>query len=191
MKKYETLTDYTLIAQKCVKKMYPSMAKEILNNEEAFGDIVSAIATADWKWDHTRTGKTTGKHKSRYAYRNQCAIWAIKTYISSKKKKHKHHSINNTISNEDNTYDQMIVDHSAMTPLEHLLSEEESRITKEYVRSLFNQEILSQKQIDQIKLYYFDNKTLSQIGKIYGVTREAIRQNIKKGLKSIGDKASV
>jgi RNA polymerase sigma factor (sigma-70 family) len=46
-------------------------------------------------------------------------------------------------------------------------------------------QILSDKQRNQIKKYYFEEKTLLQIGKEYGVTREAIRQNIQKGLNRI------
>ena len=53
------------------------------------------------------------------------------------------------------------------------------------VSTLLESNILSDKQRDQIYSYYFDNKTLLQIGKEYGVTREAIRQNIQKGLNKI------
>jgi len=48
-----------------------------------------------------------------------------------------------------------------------------------------NSDIVSSKQKNQIKQYYFENKTLLEIGKEYGVTREAIRQNIQKGIKRI------
>ena len=34
-------------------------------------------------------------------------------------------------------------------------------------------------------MYYFDNYTLSKIGKYFGVSREAVRQNIKRGLETI------
>jgi DNA-directed RNA polymerase specialized sigma subunit len=34
-------------------------------------------------------------------------------------------------------------------------------------------------------MYYFEDKTLLEIGNIFGVTREAIRQNIQKGIKRI------
>ena len=34
-------------------------------------------------------------------------------------------------------------------------------------------------------MYYFDNETLSSIGKKFGVSREAVRQNIKRGLDLI------
>jgi predicted DNA-binding protein YlxM (UPF0122 family) len=34
-------------------------------------------------------------------------------------------------------------------------------------------------------MYYFENKSLAEIGISYGVTREAVRQNIKRALDSI------
>jgi len=32
-------------------------------------------------------------------------------------------------------------------------------------------------------MYYFNDMTLAQIGKVFNVSREAIRQNIKRGLE--------
>jgi RNA polymerase sigma factor (sigma-70 family) len=34
-------------------------------------------------------------------------------------------------------------------------------------------------------MYYFDDMTLSQIGKQYNVSREAVRQNIKRAIQII------
>jgi RNA polymerase sigma factor (sigma-70 family) len=64
--------------------------------------------------------------------------------------------------------------------------------TNEYfadIRDLIDQitvsDLLTEKQKKQINMYYLNEMTLSQIGKVYGVTREAVRQNIKKGIKAI------
>jgi RNA polymerase sigma factor (sigma-70 family) len=56
---------------------------------------------------------------------------------------------------------------------------------KHTIDILFSSSIISDKQKEQIKQYYFDDKTLSEIGKNFGVTREAVRQNIQKGLSKI------
>jgi RNA polymerase sigma factor (sigma-70 family) len=45
--------------------------------------------------------------------------------------------------------------------------------------------LISEKQKEQIQKYYLEDKTLSEIGKEFGVTREAVRQNIQKGLAKI------
>jgi RNA polymerase sigma factor (sigma-70 family) len=189
---YQTLNTYRTIAQKAVRKLapkfYPSLAMEIISNDEAFGEIVNAIITADWKWDENRTGKDTGKKKTLYSYRNQCVIWALKTYITNKYKKNTRSvSINRTRSNDDIAFDDQIEDSRDVDPSEIVMMMESESNRQKLVKDLFDSNILTDKQKEQIKLYYFHNQTLSEIGSKYGTTREAVRQNIKKGLKSIGD----
>jgi RNA polymerase sigma factor (sigma-70 family) len=53
------------------------------------------------------------------------------------------------------------------------------------INNLLNNKLLSDKQRQQISMYYFDNETLSSIGKKFGVSREAVRQNIKRGFDII------
>jgi RNA polymerase sigma factor (sigma-70 family) len=188
---FETLHTYRTIAQKAVRKLapkfYPSLAMEIINNDEAFGEIVNAIITADWKWDENRTGKETGKKKTLYSYRNQCVIWALKTYVTNKYKSNKSVAINRTRSNEDGSYDDQVEDTRNIDPSDIVMNMELETNRQNLVNELFNSSILTDKQKEQIKLYYFHNQTLSEIGSKYGTTREAVRQNIKKGLRSIGD----
>ena len=60
---------------------------------------------------------------------------------------------------------------------------EEKQDLQYNIEKLLNCERLSDKQRKQIKMYYFDDMTLAQIGKVFNVSREAIRQNIKRGLE--------
>jgi RNA polymerase sigma factor (sigma-70 family) len=188
---YESLTTYRTIAQKAIRKLapkfYPSLAMEIINNDEAFGEIVNALITADWKWDENRTGKDTGKKKTLYSYRNQCVIWALKTYITNKYKSNRSVSINRTKSNDDIGFDDQLEDKHMTDPSDIVMTMEYESNRQNLVNELFTSNILTDKQKEQIRLYYFHNQTLSEIGSKYGTTREAVRQNIKKGLKSIGD----
>ena len=91
-RQFEDLNTYILLAKKVISKFapnfYSSLRNELLNNEDAISDIASALMTADWKWDKNRTG-FNGKSKTRYSYRNQCGLWAIKTYVTNKYKKKK------------------------------------------------------------------------------------------------------
>ena len=50
---------------------------------------------------------------------------------------------------------------------------------------LLDSGIISDKQKDQLKMYYMEDMTLSEIGKKFGVSREAIRQNIKRAIENI------
>lgn len=188
---FETLEVYTSLAKKIISKFAPTfyvgLRKELLSNDDAISDIASAIMVADWKWDANRKGHE-GQSKTRYSYRNQCGIWAIKTYISNKYKKKNQYSklsIDSMSKDELNTYASNIPDKSISDPYEIISSKEESDNLKQDIQKLLDSNILSDKQRNQIYKYYFENKTLVEIGKEYGVTREAIRQNIQKGLNKI------
>lgn len=189
---FETLQTYINLAKKTISKFAPSfysgLRNELLSNEDAVSDIAQAIMTADWKWDKNRTGHE-GKSKTKYSYRNQCAIWAIQTYISNKyKKKNMGLSLDSCYDDsgeQSQSFSANIPDRREYDPAEIVSREEEENNIQTMVKNLLDSNILSDKQRDQIYSYYFDNKTLLQIGKEYGVTREAIRQNIQKGLAKI------
>jgi RNA polymerase sigma factor (sigma-70 family) len=131
---------------------------------------------ADWKWDSERKGKKTGLSKSLYSYRNQCAIWAIKTYATQKYRKQKKDQSSIQHSIENSTYTDL------SDPSELLAHKEESDNLARDIKELINAAPLTDKQKQQVILYYYDNKTLSEIGKIYNVSREAVRQNINKSI---------
>lgn len=182
VKEYDSLVTYILLAKKMISKFapkfYKTLAFEMLSNEDAISDVASAIMTADWKFDNERVGKITGQQKTKYSYRNQCAIWAIQTYVSSKYKKH----------NKNISYDASVCldsDNNSNNPLDLLIQKESDTLKTEYINQILDSELLTEKQKNQIKMYYYDDMTLSQIGRIYGVTREAVRQNLLKGIKQI------
>lgn len=190
-KQYDSLATYINLAKKTISKFgpkfYNGLSSEMLNNSDAISDVATAIMYADWRFDPDRKGKN-GQQKTLYSYRNQCAIWAIKTYISNKYKKH---NTNNTISLDFNTNDcessmhSAICDSKAQDPLDIVIQEEESRNLSDNLSNLLEHSELSEKQKIQIKMYYLDNQTLSYIGKQFGVSREAVRQNIKRAMEII------
>lgn len=187
---FETLPTYINLAKKTISKFAPSfysgLRNELLSNEDAVSDIAQAIMTADWKWDKNRTGHE-GKSKTKYSYRNQCAIWAIQTYISNKyKKKNMSFSLDSSYDDTDvGSFAARLEDKSMSDPAEIVSSHEETEYINSMIQDILSSDILSDKQKDQIHSYYFENKTLLQIGQEYGVTREAIRQSIQKGLNKI------
>ena len=56
---------------------------------------------------------------------------------------------------------------------------------KKYIQCIFDSGLLTKKQISIIKLYYLENETLASIGKKFGVSMEAIRQNLKRAIALI------
>lgn len=186
-KQFESLSTYMSLAKKTISKFgpkfYNGLSAEMLKNEEAISDVATAIMYADWRFDENRTGKS-GQKKTLYSYRNQCAIWAIKTYVTNKYKSKKHLSLDHDNDN-DQKLDSMIPDTKQLSPLESLIEIEYKDNLSSDIENLFNHSALSIKQKEQIIMYYFEDKTLSEIGKKFGVSREAVRQNIKRGLEII------
>ena len=178
---FENLQTYINLAKKTISKFSPSfysgLRQELLSNEDAVADIAHSIMLADWRWDANRKGHE-GKSKTKYSYRNQCALWAIQTYISNKyKKKNSNLSLDACYDNHEDiaSFASNLADTSLSDPAEITELAEESQNLQDMVRTILESDILSDKQKKQIYSYYFENKTLLQIGKEYGVTREAVK----------------
>lgn len=185
--KFESLDFYTGLAKKAISKFASSTGnqtvKSMLKSEDAIASVANSIMMADWRWDENRTGKT-GEKKTKYSYRNQCAIWGIKSYITRKgHKKHKvfvDHLVNKNY--QDNVSLLDIVATEKIDPVDIAISNETDTKNKEYVAQILseNNSLISARQKEYIKLYYFENKTFAEIGKMFNITREAVRQGIKK-----------
>lgn len=186
-KEFESLSFYINLAKKTISKFAPKfyngLSTEMLKSEEAVSDIATALMYADWRYDENRKGKT-GLQKTLYSYRNQCAIWAIKTYVTNKYKQHKVSSLDFELE-DDKFLDATIKDNKARSPLDIAIDTEYSDNLSKCITNLLDNNLLSDKQKKQIQMYYFEDKTLSEIGKEFGVSREAVRQNIKRGLETI------
>jgi RNA polymerase sigma factor (sigma-70 family) len=186
-KQFDSLSTYIALAKKTISKFgpkfYNGLSAEMLKNEEAVSDVATAIMYADWRFDENRVGKT-GLKKTLYSYRNQCALWAIKTYVTNKYKQKKSFSLDFD-NDQDLKLAATLPDHKQMSPIETLIQNESSSNLSMDISYLLNNDILSDKQKRQIQMYYLEDKTLSEIGKEFGVSREAVRQNIKRGLELI------
>jgi RNA polymerase sigma factor (sigma-70 family) len=187
---YDSLDTYLNLAKKTISKFgpkfYNGLSTEMLKNNDAVSDVATAIMYADWRFDPERVGKE-GKKKTLYSYRNQCAIWAIKTYISNKYKKNNDTTSISLNFNIDDSSEisSTIKDDKSYDPLDILIQKEETDNLSSYISTILGSEVLSDKQKTQLKMYYLDNLTLSAIGKKFGVSREAVRQNIKRAIEII------
>lgn len=186
-RQFDSLSDYISLAKKTISKFgpkfYNGLSAEMLKNEEAISDVATALMYADWRFDENREGKS-GQKKTLYSYRNQCAIWAIKTYVTNKYKKRKDYSMDYDNDN-DQSMNSMIADPKQISPLDAIIHEEKAELLSDAIDCLLDNDMLSTKQKQQIRMYYFEDATLSAIGQKFGVSREAIRQNIKRGLELI------
>ena len=179
------LYDYILMAKKIVSKLSSQYNKKLLNTEDVISYVANAIMMADWRWDNEYQSKE-GRKKDLYSYRNQCAIWAIKTLVSKRKKRPKTFSLDESISSCDdrNNFD-FLEDTRCIDPGEALCDKETNSDLCDDIKSLLESDLLSEKQKHYIELYYFKGLTLEKIGKQFGVTREAVRQNINKTIAKL------
>ena len=193
---FESLDFYLTLAKKIISKMgskCSSLSKQMLKDEDAISFVANSIMMGDWRWkneDDYKDGEK--KYKTLYSYRNQCGIWAIKTYSTKKFKdnqKEKILSINYENETNDTAIENLIKDTKQKSPVSILIDRETQNETKELINKILDSGLLNDKQADYIRLYFFEKLTLEKIGKKYGVTREAIRQNIKLSLQKIRDLA--
>lgn len=186
--KFESLDFYVQLAQKTISKFGGPISKEMIKSEDAISFVANAIMMGDWRWEKNRN-EDEKKQKTLYSYRNQCAIWAIKTYVTKKfndKSKPQPISMSHSVDNNDDyLVGDLVQDNRQQTPLSILIDQEDSEISTNLINKLFESEIISDKQKDQLKMYYLHNMTLEKIGNHYGVTREAVRQNIKSAIAKI------
>ena len=178
----QSINDYIDIAKKMISKFakqhYGFLSNEMLSDEDAISDVASAIMVADWKFDKNRSGKGGGK-KDIYSYRNQCGLWAIKTYATKRYKKSKRLSSYISILENNNKHKE------SDDPIDIIIKKEEIKNRKLGIEQLLNSDVLTEKQKKHIYMYYIEKKTLLAIGLELGLTREAIRQSILKGLNKI------
>ena len=184
--KFDDLKTYLLLAKKAISKFgpkfYNGLAAKMLKDEDAIASIANAIMMADWRWDENRTG-LNGAKKTKYSYRNQCALWAMQTYVS---KEHKHTNKNKVYSldysDDDTDLHGLSPDLDTNKPDTIVMQQEEKDNLSSLIQQLLSLNSLSDRQKDYIRLYYFESNTFEQIGQKYGITREAVRQGLNKAL---------
>jgi RNA polymerase sigma factor (sigma-70 family) len=197
---FEPMSFYIDLAQKIISKMghtfFNGLSKEMLKNEDAISFVASSIMMGDWRWKNGEDSTDKNKnYKTLYSYRNQCGIWAMKTYITKQYKKRNNtkcktnnYSIN--YSDEDINVESMIADKNQKEPIDILSNNEDNKSLSKDIKLLIELSPISDKQKEYIKMYYYENMTLEQIGKQNGVTREAIRQSIKSAISKIREFSS-
>lgn len=188
---FESLDFYVNLAQKIIAKMstkfFNGLSKQMLKDEDAISFVANAIMMGDWRWKEKQDDQP---HKTLYSYRNQCAIWAIKTYVTKQyRSKHNSKKINVTHSlnydlNEINL-ENIVADNTQKEPVDILIQDENHNICNDLISKLLDSGFISDRQKEYIKLYYFENMTLATIGKKFNITREAVRQSIKTALTKI------
>lgn len=189
---FDSLEEYLVLAKKAISafanNFYGGLSRKMLSDEDAVSNIAYAIMLADWRYDENYKGTRAAK-KTRYSYRNQCALWAIQSHVTKNKKnkkktmKNKVYSLDHSIDDENHTnYYSYINDTTSVEPIQEMINDEEARIKRHKINKLVETARLSERQREYIELYYYKDMTFDQIGQKYSLTREAVRQSIKKAI---------
>lgn len=197
---FSSLDEYMLLAKKSISKFsnqfYQGLSKKMLQDEDAIASVANAIMMADWRWDENYQNDK-GTKKTRYSYRNQCALWAIQTYISKDHKKNnkfkkKIYSLDHIVESDDSTSIYSFAeDNKTQSPDDILIQMEDKAELHSLIESLLNLDCLTTRQKDYIRLYYFESYTFEKIGQKYGITREAVRQGLNKAIAKIKEVVNV
>lgn len=188
---FESLKFYLTLAKKSISKFADQIcqgsAKKMLSSEDAIANIANGIMMADWRWDENRKGHH-GQGKTRYSYRNQCAIWAIQSYVTrqySQKRKNKKSVISLDQSYQDDMQIKDIVSDNNLSIIDDIINKEDCNLLKTDIQQILNSGILNDRQVEYIKMYFFEDMTLEQIGKKFNITREAVRQGLNKAYSTL------
>jgi len=167
MNKFDTLENYLKLSKILIKLYAPLFIKsQMLNSEDAIADIAQALMIADWKWN----GRGT-----KYGYRKKRCEWAINRWIQQQLKYKKNYilSLNQTYNNMDHDLLYYIIG-SKQTQLDKLISKENLTIIKKKLENYPNQ------KHSKFFILYLGGYSFAEIGRQYDVTRENVRQIIKK-----------
>lgn len=193
--KFDSLNEYIILAKKAIakfsNKFYQGLSSKMLKDEDAIASVANSIMMADWRWDDNYQNDK-GTKKTRYSYRNQCALWAIQTYVSKDQKKNKKikrkvYSLDYVLNEDDNSESAQAFaqDHDMLTPDQILSMKEDKEQLSNLIESMLSLDCLTTRQKDYIRLYYFESYTFEKIGQKYGITREAVRQGLNKAIETI------
>lgn len=191
---FDSLSDYLTLAKKAISKFgnqfYNGLSQKMLKDEDAISNVANAIMMADWRWDDNYQN-SKGTKKTKYSYRNQCALWAIQTHVTknnkSKNKKKNMVSLDFNIGSNDepSTLESITKDSRYNSPLDNIIDNEQRFNLRQLINNILALDCISARQKDYIRLYYFDGYTFDKIGKRYNITREAVRQGLNKAIAII------
>jgi len=171
--------EYILIAKKLIASLAPryrsGLSTQMLRSDDTISNMATSVMMADWSWNG---------NGSRFGYRKQCAEWAIKNYMHRQKiyLKNKPLSFNHIYCDGMELVDLVkSTNVYSENPQVIAMSKEQTSV----IKRLLNSGILSNKQTQYITMHYLEGKQQTEIAKIIGVSRQAVRESIKRGLNKL------
>ena len=171
------LDEYIQLAQRCISKFAPpSLAAYMMNSEDAISHVAEHIMYGHCRWKENG-GRVLG------SYLGECAKWAIriwKTKLYEASQREQYTSLDKNIGNgegREKMYYEIVTDSKALTPHEVLFDNDSSD-----VKGFIESECLTDTQRRCLYGRFVEGKTLNDIATDFGVSRQAVDQNIKKAI---------
>jgi DNA-binding NarL/FixJ family response regulator len=178
--KTENLAYYTLLARHLIAEHAPGyIAREMLKSDDAIANMVTALALADVNWN-------PNKPRNRFTFRKRRVLWEISRYIARKiKNKHKTGGTNSlSIHNASRMKLNSLISRESVDSLDQLVQQEEKESLAQYIRD----HKLTDKQ-EKYLIRYLEGASWAEIGREYGISRQAVQHaisdvvyNIRKNL---------
>ena len=188
---FETNEEYLTIAKKIIRTFAPrfgaELAEQMLRSDDAISNMATAVMMADWRWNPEYRSKQ-GTVRTRRSYRNQCCLWAMQSYISRQKyNKQNHMSLDTMLSGSASefTLQEIIPDFAQCSPEDTIVEKEHLRFVNSTVKKILGSKYLTEQQANFIERHHIDGETLVSIGNDFGISREAVRQSIERGITNI------
>jgi RNA polymerase sigma factor (sigma-70 family) len=178
-----TLSEYRFIAKKTISCFAgPSLRKHMLSDEDAISFVVEKLIDATCNWEE-------GKGRTLYSWMNQCSIYAIKRWIDNMKRANKKGglSLDKEIQGDARVCFSDITSDGAMSPFETLFDNEmvtQAEHRKD-VQSILDTPCITEAQRKCLVMAYLDGLRPVEISKKLGVSRQAVDQNLQRGLANL------
>lgn len=156
--KYLTLKEYEDVAKKILYESYPKMANSIVCDQDKLGNIITAIITADWKFD----GRGT-----IYGYRKQYLKWTLCKLFK-------------------NIIPESQCGEGYLIPCRESYNLVDEQDSKEFLKRTIENSTLNSKEKKYTMNYMIDEIPLKEIATKYNTSTNTIRNNVREGLNKLG-----
>lgn len=159
-----SLSEYELITKKILIKHNPILAARIMRDSDEFGNLVTEVMMADYEWDE---GKR--KTNSIKGFRKRRLFWAVRQYYKKQDKERKFYR-NSREEDAENIKENLFVDKEK----NHTLDIE----NKDFLERIIKSGVLDSRELNMLYYYFICKMTLNEVGQIYNIGRERVRQLI-------------
>ena len=181
-----SLEQYYETAKRCIGAFTSGpLAHAMIQDEDAISFVAEHLMYGAHRWKENMVNG-----RALHSYMNQCAIWAIKVWISLSRRAEKHNMLSLNYSEGDNSTgtsndrDQLyayIPDEKSPLPEAVMMDQEQS----DNISDVISNAGLTPRQQHCIEVVYVQGQRKSDVARDLGISRQAVAQCLEKGIQKI------